>query len=102
MEASSSLRRPAETVAFGLASTILDFLAEYGVLVMIERFLASVGPLFLPPPSDVRMRSVVLVVAAIIGLKVALRRRSDPHSGRSRLVLYAASITAAGAVIAAT
>jgi hypothetical protein len=93
--------RRAETAAVGLASTILAGFAAYGLLIILELFLAKFGtPKFLPPPGDWRMLLAVLVVAVVAGVLSTVRWRRNPehiYSVRG-LSVFAAAATAVAVV----
>jgi hypothetical protein len=94
--------RRSETVAVGLASTFLAGFAAYGLLIIIELFLAKFGtPKFLPPPGDWRMLLAVLVAAVVAGVLITLRwRKKTEHVYSVRGVSAFAAIATAVAVVA--
>jgi hypothetical protein len=96
METSS---RRSQTAAVGIASTVLAGFAAYGLLVILELFLAKFGtPKFLPPPGDWRVLLGVLVVALVAGVLITLswrRNQEHIHSVRGLSVLTAIAIAVA-------
>jgi hypothetical protein len=103
METSS--RRRTETAAVGLASTMLVGFAAYGLLVILELFLAqhATSPESLPPPGDRRMLLALIVVAGISGVLIALWwRRDNPAGSNSVRGLFAFTAIATAAVVVAT
>jgi hypothetical protein len=78
METSS---RRTRTGAVCLAAIILAGFAAYGLLIILELFLAqhSTKPESLPPPGDRRMLLAVFAVALISGVLITLRWHSNRH-----------------------
>lgn len=100
----TSSRRRTQTAVVGLASTILAGFAAYGLLIIVELFLAqhTTSPESLPPPGDRRMLLALIVVAVVFGGLIALWWRSDnPAGGNSvRGLSVFTAIATAVAVIA--
>jgi multisubunit Na+/H+ antiporter MnhB subunit len=82
--------RRRQTAAVGLASAILAGFVAYGMLFILELFLAGhSSPEILPPPGDWRMRLAVLVIAVIFGVLIALQWRRNRHrSGSAALSAF--------------
>jgi hypothetical protein len=100
MEKSS---RRTETAAVALASAILAGFAAYGLLVVVELFLAedSTNPESLPPPGDWRMLLAVLAVAVVFGVLITMRwRRSSVGSDSVRGRCAFTAMATAAAILA--
>jgi hypothetical protein len=92
--------RRRQTAAVGLASAILAGFVAYGMLFILELFLAGhSSPEILPPPGDWRMRLAVLVIAVIFGVLIALQWRRNRHrSGSAALSAFTVAAVLAAVV----